>query len=134
MHADNAQHLSRWREEQDVARNSRVVDLLRATEAGEAHWATVAEFCTLADVGRSWLYASPHWEAVREARERGRARRQLTAVPGRPASSDASLRSRLATALEDNKRLRAENQRLSDDLANALGLVRDLRARQARHG
>lgn len=73
-----------------------------------------------AGVSRQWLYRQPQLRARIEAlRARPPAR-----VPARQRSSDESLRQRLSAALEDNQRLRAENQQLRTELAAAYGLRR----------
>ena len=92
----------------------------------------MAQFCAIAEVSRSWLYKSPNWEAVRAVRSQCQDRQRLTAAVPRQVSSDESLRARLASALDENKRLRLENQHLSSDLAHALGLVRELQSRNGR--
>ena len=132
MHADNSNHLARWREDQELQRQQRVADLLASAGAGLLQWTTAAQFCALAGVSRSWLYESPHWPSVKAVRSQCQDRQRLTAALPRQLSSDDSLRARLASALDENKRLRLENQHLSSDLAHALGVVRELRSRQGR--
>jgi hypothetical protein len=48
------------------------------------------------------------------------------ARPARERASDDSLRTRLRAALDDNQYQREENTRLRDELAHALGRVREL--------
>jgi Family of unknown function (DUF6262) len=47
--------------------------------------------------------------------------------PRHPRASEESIRARLRGALEENKRLRAENAQLRDELALAHGQVRELK-------
>jgi hypothetical protein len=65
--------------------------------------------------------------AVQAIRELDRSTQPVTfasvaaAIPGRQRATDASLRSRLAAALERNRQLTEENGRLKRQLAHALG-------------
>jgi Family of unknown function (DUF6262) len=74
-----------------------------------------------AAVSRSWLYAQPD---IRDQIERLREATRHTPAPPIPArqrTSDPSLRTRLDTALNRNRELAEENQRLRRQLAQALG-------------
>jgi hypothetical protein len=74
-----------------------------------------------AGISRSWLYGQPD---VRAAVERLRdVSRRCTSpqIPAAERSSDASLHARLKAALERNRQLAEENQRLRRQLAHALG-------------
>jgi len=74
-----------------------------------------------AGVSRSWLYAQP---GIRAEIERLRHRTQRAPSPAIPAgqrASDTSLLSRLQAALEHNRKLAEDNQRLRRQLAQALG-------------
>jgi phage tail protein X len=74
-----------------------------------------------AGVSRSWLYAQPGVRAEIE-RLRHRTRRAPSpAIPAGQRASDASLHSRLQAALEHNRKLAEDNQRLRRQLAQALG-------------
>ena len=74
-----------------------------------------------AGVSRSWLYAQPGIRAEIE-RLRHRTRRAPSpAIPAGQRASDTSLLSRLQAALEHNRKLAEDNQRLRRQLAQALG-------------
>lgn len=53
--------------------------------------------------------------------------------PRHPRASEESIRARLRGTLEENKRLRAENAQLRDELAHAHGEIRELKLAR-RHG
>jgi hypothetical protein len=76
-----------------------------------------------AGVSRQWLYQQPELRAEIE-RLRGRRREQPGPVPAAERASDASLRQRLETLLEENRRLRAEVADLKTELALAYGQQR----------
>ncbi len=69
--------------------------------------ATFQRVARAAGVSRQWLYGQPELRARIETL-RGRS---PSPVPAGEHSTDDSLRQRLATALEDNHRLRVETQR-----------------------
>ena len=75
---------------------------------------------TEAGVSRAFLYAHPQ---LRDAIEqlRGQAQHPPSRLPAQ------STRARLRSTLEENKRLRAENAQLRDELALAHGEVRELK-------
>jgi hypothetical protein len=73
-----------------------------------------------AGVSRQWLYRQPKLRARIELLRA----KPPALVPARQRSSDESLRQRLTAALEDNQRLRAENQQLRTELAGAYGTRR----------
>ncbi len=115
----NAVHLERWRADQREKAMARVRDvLLAATSAGTA--VTFSGVARQAQVSRSWLYESPFADEIRSMRETAPA----AFVGSARSASVASLKRRLSDALEDNKRLRAENQELGRQLAFALGRQR----------
>jgi hypothetical protein len=74
-----------------------------------------------AGVSRSWLYASPdirdQIERLRDATRRA----PSPPIPARQRASDSSLLARLEAALERNRALTEENQRLRRQLEHALG-------------
>jgi hypothetical protein len=75
-------------------------------------------------VSRSWLYTQPDIRAeVLRLRDVGR-RAPGTSVPGRHRSSDASLLRRLQATTARNRELAQDNQRLRNQLAQALGKLR----------
>ena len=82
-----------------------------------------------AGISRSWLYTQP--DISDQIRKLGNQARPASTVPPIQQATDASLRSRLATALQRNKALADENARLRRQLARALG---DQRAIQTRSG
>jgi hypothetical protein len=88
----------------------------------EVNFAAVA---AIANVSRQFLYTNP--ELRKEIDElRGEQRTTLSRTAVEDHASDASLRTRLRAALDDNQRLREENTRLREELAIAHGTVREL--------
>ena len=90
---------------------------------------TFAGVAQAAGISRSWLYTQPDISGqIRKLRERtddvGSG-----AIPAGQRATDASLRARLAAALERNKHLADENARLRRQLARALGDQRSARTR-----
>lgn len=73
-----------------------------------------------AGVSRQWLYQQP---ALREEIERLRdlQHQRPSTIPARKRSSEASLRQRIQTLLDENQRLRDANAALRDELAVAYG-------------
>ena len=78
-----------------------------------------------ARVSRQFLYSHDALRAEIEPAPRP-PDRSPAPVPARERASDDSLRTRLRAALDDNQRLRNEITRLRDELALALGRVREL--------
>jgi len=103
------------------ARAGRAVRELHRRGA-DVNFAAVA---AIAGVSRQFLYTHPD---LREEIERLRGERDSTVARTSAAepASDASLRSRLRAALDDNQRLREENTRPRDELAVAHGRAREL--------
>ncbi len=87
-----------------------------------------------ADVSRQWLYKQPQLRAEIERLRAVHPGREDRAVPARERSTEASLRQRLETLLAENGRLRAENAKLTEELALAYGRQRELLAACARCG
>jgi cell division septum initiation protein DivIVA len=106
----------RRRREQKLADVRRAIARLDARGA-EINYSTVA---AEAGVDRSWLY---ELDTISEliAERRRQTSRPLRPRPRAERASEASLRHRLATALESNRQLRAENEQLRHRLAQALG-------------
>lgn len=80
-----------------------------------------------ASVSRQWLYTQPE---LRDEIERLRAATAGQAASGVPAgqrSSEASLRQRVESLLDENRRLRTEVGELRDELALAYGRQREAR-------
>jgi Family of unknown function (DUF6262) len=81
-----------------------------------------------ARVSRQWLYQQPELRAeIERLRARHPVRGQL-GVPDANRNSDASLRQRLETLRQDNRRLRDENVDLRRELALAYGQLRSASA------
>jgi uncharacterized protein DUF6262 len=93
-----------------------------AKDGATVSFASVAE---RARVSRAFLYAHRDLRAEIEAL-RDRPATAPAPLATRQRAGDASLRSRLYTALEDNRRLRAENTTLREELALAHGRNREL--------
>ncbi|MGW7691265.1 DUF6262 family protein [Streptomyces asiaticus] len=74
-----------------------------------------------AGVSRSWLYGQPDVRAEIERLRDATRRSPSPPIPAAERSSDASLHARLEAALERNRQLTEENQRLRRQLAHALG-------------
>lgn len=74
-----------------------------------------------AGVSRSWLYSQPDLRADIERLRDATSRAVVAAVPAAQRTSDASLLRRLEAALERNRQLSEDNQRLRRQLAHALG-------------
>ena len=88
-----------------------------------------AAVAAIAGVSRQFLYSHPQ---LRDEIKQLRGERDSTLArtsTAKPAS-DASLRSRLRAALDDNQRLREQNTRLRDELAVAHGRARELETSQ----
>jgi Family of unknown function (DUF6262) len=88
-----------------------------------------AAVAAIAGVSRQFLYTHPQ---LRDEIKQLRGERDSTLArtsTAKPAS-EASLRSRLRAALDDNQRLREANTRLRDELAVAHGRARELETSQ----
>jgi hypothetical protein len=91
---------------------------------------TFAGVAQAAGISRSWLYTQPDISSqIRRLRQSANGAASAGAVPAGQRSTDASLRARLATALDRNKQLTDENARLRRQLARALGDQRSARTR-----
>jgi len=77
-----------------------------------------------AGVSRQWLYTQPELRARIEQLRGRRPSGTPTAVPDDQRARERSLRQRNETLLIDNRRLRAENQTLRDELAVLYGQLR----------
>ena len=81
-----------------------------------------ARVAQAAGISRSWLYTQPDISSqIRRLRQEKNAAGFAHGIPAAQRATDASLRARLATALERNKQLADENARLRRHLARALG-------------
>jgi hypothetical protein len=78
----------------------------------------------------TWLYTQPDISGqIRRLREKTNDAGSAGAIPAGQRATDASLRARLAAALDRNKQLADENARLRRQLARALGDQRSARTR-----
>ena len=84
-----------------------------------------------ARVSRSWLYTQPDISSQihRLRQQTADAAGSADGIPAAQRSTDASLRARLAAALDRNKQLADDNARLRRQLAHALGGQRSARTR-----
>ena len=83
---------------------------------------TFAAVAQAAGVSRSWLYTQPDISGqLRRLRKSKDGAGSAGAIPSGQRATDASLRARLAAALDRNKQLAGENARLRRQLARALG-------------
>ena len=83
---------------------------------------TFARVAEAAGISRSRLYTQPDISSqIRRLRQKANAAGSVGGIPAAQRATDASLRARLATALERNKQLADENARLRRQLARALG-------------
>ena len=127
MHPDPLSQAAARRHE--LTRSKAVQALRELDRSGQP--VTFAGVAQAAGISRSWLYTQP------DISSRIRRLRQSThgssagAVPAGQRPTDASLRARLATALDRNKQLTDENARLRRQLARTLG---DQRAARTRSG
>ena len=128
MHPDTPIPLAASAARRHELTRSRAIHALRELDrtGGAVTFAAVAE---AAGISRSWLYTQPDIRGqIQSLRDTGRQSRPA-AIPDRQRATDASLRSRLATATERNRQLTEENCRLRHQLARALGDQRSARTR-----
>ena len=91
---------------------------------------TFAGVAQAAGISRSWLYTQPDISSqIRRLRQETDGAGSAGAIPAGQRATDASLRARLAAALDRNKQLADENARLRRQLACALGDQRSSRTR-----
>jgi hypothetical protein len=108
---------------------ARAVQALRELDRSGAP-VTFAGVGRAAGVSRSWLYTQPDISSqIRRRRQETNGAGSAVAVPVGQRATDASLRARLAAALDRNKQLADENARLRRQLARALGDQRSPRTR-----
>jgi hypothetical protein len=99
---------------------ARAIQALRELDRAGAP-VTFAGVAQAAGISRSWLYTQPDISSqIRRLREKTGAG-SAGAIPAAQRASDASLRARLAAALERNRQLADDNARLRRQLARALG-------------
>jgi hypothetical protein len=108
---------------------SRAVQALRELDRSGTP-VTFAGVAQAAGVSRSWLYTQPDISGqIRRLRQKANAAGSAGGIPAGQRATDASLRARLAAALDRNKQLADENARLRRQLARALGDQRSERPR-----
>jgi Family of unknown function (DUF6262) len=89
---------------------------------------TFARVARESGISRSWLYTQPDISSqIRRLREKTDGAGSACAIPAGQRATDASLRARLAAALDRNRHLADENARLRRQLAHALGAERHSR-------
>lgn len=120
MRADNSSHLlTATRRRSQATRQRAVAALRRLDAAGQP--VTFDVLARQADVSRSWLYSQPDLRAeVQRLRDQRRPHPRQR-IPDRQRASDPSLQRRLEIATERVRQLEADNQRLRQALAEALG-------------
>ncbi len=102
----------------------KAIQALRELDRADAP-VTFAAVAQAAGVSRSWLYTQPDIsDQVRRLRQKTSGTGSVGAIPAGQRATDASLRARLAAALDRNKQLADENARLRRQLAHALGAAR----------
>jgi predicted RNase H-like nuclease (RuvC/YqgF family) len=92
---------------------------------------TFLAVATEARVSARYLYGHPQLRATIE-QLRDEQRRAPSKLPIRERPSEESIRARLRSTLEENKRLRSENAQLRDELALAHGHIRELKLTKRR--
>jgi hypothetical protein len=112
----------------ELARSKAIQALRELDRAGTP--VTFAGVAQAAGISRSWLYTQPDISSqVRRLREKTHGAGSAGTIPAGQRASDASLRARLAAALDRNRQLTDENARLGRQLARALGDQRSARTR-----
>ena len=120
MRADNSTHLIAAAQRRSKTTRQRATAALRRLDAA-GQPVTFDALAREAGVSRSWLYSQPDLRAeIKRLRDQRRRPRQ-DRIPDRQRASDASLRRRLEIAAERIRQLEADNQRLRQALAEALG-------------
>jgi hypothetical protein len=122
MRADNRQALNIATRHRTEVTRERARAALRHLDANGSV-VTFTAVAAVADVSRSLLYRDPELRAEID-RLRTRGPHGQNRPPAAERASEASLHQRLATALEDNRSLRQENQLLREQVAVLLGQQR----------
>ena len=126
MHPDPLSEAAARRHE--LTRSKAVQALRELDRAGVP--VTFAGVAKTAGISRSWLYTQPDISSqIRRLRQETTAAGSAVGVPADQRATDASLRTRLAAALDRNKQLADDNARLRRQLARALGDQRSGRTR-----
>jgi hypothetical protein len=111
--------LATFQSQRSAQRRNAVLNAIRQLDRA-AHPVTVAGVAALAGVDRSYIYDHPDLlEQIRQ--QRGTTPVKLAPRPVAERSTLASLQARLASAHDEITRLKAENRKLRDRLAVALG-------------
>ena len=124
MRADNTRHIIAAARQRHELTRAKAIQALRTLDAAGSP-VTFEAVAQAAKVSRSWLYAQPDIRAEIERLRAVYRRAPTMPVPARQRTSDASLLRRLEAANQRNKQLVAENRRLREQLALALGEARD---------
>lgn len=120
MATDNTGRLAESaRQRHELTRSKAIRALRELDRAGTP--VTFEVIARTADVSRSWLYTQPDLRAEIERLREATRHSPAPAIPAAQRTSDASLLIRLQTAIENNRLLAQENQRLRRQLAHALG-------------
>jgi Family of unknown function (DUF6262) len=121
MRPDPAAHLVEAAARRHELTRAKAIQALRELDRS-GRPVTFAAVASAAGISRSWLYAQAD---IRGQIQRLRAATAGTpgpaAIPAGQRASDASLRARLAAAVERNRQLADDNARLRRQLARALG-------------
>jgi hypothetical protein len=120
MRADNSGHLITAARKRSEATRQRAAAALRRLDAA-GRPITFDALAREANVSRSWLYSQPDLRAEIERLRDQRRPHRRDRIPDRQRASDASLQRRLDIAAERLRQLQADNQRLRQALAEALG-------------
>ena len=120
MRADNSGHLIAAAHQRTTTARQRAAAALRRLDTA-GHPISFDTLAREANVSRSWLYTQPDLRfEIERLRAEPRPPRQIR-IPNRQRASEASLQSRLDVASERIRALQADNQRLRQALAEALG-------------
>jgi hypothetical protein len=120
MRPDNtAPLIAAARQRHELTRAKAIQALRELDRAGTP--VTFGSVAQAAGVSRSWLYAQPGIRAEIERLRDATRRAPSPPLPAHQRASGSSLRTRLEAALERNRTLTEENQRLRRQLEQALG-------------
>lgn len=128
MRADNSRYIVAAARQRREYTRAKAVQALRTLDAEGQH-VTFQAVAGRAGVSRSWLYAQPDLRAEIERLRRIGQRAPESPVPAGQRASDASLMRRLNVTNERIQCLARDNRDLREQLARALGELRDLRTR-----
>jgi hypothetical protein len=112
----------------ELARARAIQALRELDRAGQP--VTFARVAREAGISRSWPYTQPDISShIRQLRQKTYSAGSAGAIPAGQQATEASLRARLAAALDRNRQLADENARIRRQLARALGDQRLARTR-----